>query len=207
MPTNAKPDEAPEMAPDKVRLPVPPRVVAVAMETAPEDVAAVPLELTSAPVLPPPWRVSALASVLPLRSKVPPLTVMVPVPKGPLVTLPVVLAPALRVPALTVVPPLKVLAPDSVQMPVPCFVKVVEPEALAMTPLEVPPAEPPKVSALPAPAMFPVKAIVPPSATMELLLLSVMGDCHVAAAPLFINAPPLLIPVPLRNKVTLGDIE
>ena len=198
------------MEPDKVTLPEPPRVVAVAIETAPDEVAAVPLELRSAPVLPPPLRVSALASVLPLRSKVPPLTVIAPVPKGPLVTLPVELAPALRVPALTVVPPLKVLAPDSVQVPEPCFVKVIEPGVLAMTPLEVPPAEPPKVSAFTAPAapaMFPVKAIVPPSATMELLLLSVMGDCHVAAAPLFINAPPLLIPVPLRNKVTVGDIE
>jgi hypothetical protein len=46
--------------------------------------------------------------------------------------------------------------------------------------------------------MFPVKAIGPPSATIELALLRVIWDCHVAAAPLFINAPPLLMPVPLR---------
>ena len=78
---------------------------------------------------------------------------------------------------------------------------------MLITPLEVPPTDPPRVNSFPAPAMAPVNAMVPPSATMELALPREIGDCHVAAAPLFINAPPLLMPVPLRNKVTLGDIE
>ena len=86
-------------------------VVSAAKVMAPLAVAAELTLLKRAPLLlsPVPLRVNKLAIVLPLRSKVAPeFTVTRPVPKGPLVTVPdvgVELAPAWRVPLLTVVPP------------------------------------------------------------------------------------------------------
>ena len=107
---------------------MPPKEVAAASVTAPDAVAAVPLELTSAPLLLPPLKFMALATVLPFKSHVPPLTVTVPLPTGPLVMLPDVLTPAMSVPALTVVPPLYVLAPLKVSVPVPVLVTAPVPE-------------------------------------------------------------------------------
>ncbi len=117
---NAKPKVAPEIAP--VKLSPPELPIANTEEPikviAPDAVAVLTLVLLRAPPALPPLRIKLLATDLPLRStELLPITVTEPVPNGPSVTLPVVLAPALRVPALTVVPPLKVLAPDSVQVP------------------------------------------------------------------------------------------
>ena len=88
-----------------------PMAVALCKTTLPLATAAVLLLLIKAPLLlmPVPFRLIALAMVLPLRSKTPPLiTVIAPVPTGPLVTVPLVgveLAPIIKVaPRLTVVP-------------------------------------------------------------------------------------------------------
>ena len=128
VPNSASPEDAPEITPLRVTSPVPPKEVAAASVTAPDAVAAVPLELTSAPLLPPPLKFMALATVLPFKSHVPPLTVTVPLPTGPLVMLPDVLTPAMSVPAFTVVPPLYVLAPLKVSVPAPVLVTAPVPE-------------------------------------------------------------------------------
>ena len=90
-------------------------------------------------VIVPPFRLIALAMVLPSRSKVPPaLMVNVPVPNGPEVTVPVVgveFVPALKVPPLMVVPPVNVLGPDKVSEPA---VKLNLPPAPLIVPLYVP---------------------------------------------------------------------
>ena len=87
-------------------------------------------------VIVPPFRLIALAMVLPAISKMPPvLMVNVPVPNGPDVTVPVVgveFAPALKVPPLIVAPPVNVLGPDKVSVPA---VKTNLPPAPLITPL------------------------------------------------------------------------
>jgi hypothetical protein len=78
-----------------------------------------------------PEMVKALLNVLPLRSIAAPLaTVVAAVPKGPLVTEPVLDTPSLTIPADTVVPLEYVLAPDSVNVPAPCLVSAPEPEMI-----------------------------------------------------------------------------
>ena len=105
--------------------------VAIPISTAPLTLP-VPVLL----VIVPPFRLIALAIVLPARSKVPPLLMVnVLVPNGPEVTVPLVgveLVPALKVPPLIVVPPVNVLGPDKVSVPA---VKTNLPPAPLITPL------------------------------------------------------------------------
>ena len=124
-------------APLRVMAPVPPKVALAATVTAPLAVAAVLLELIKTPVLPMPVpeMLSALATVMPFKSTtLPDCTVTVPVPMAPLV-LPTELTPAFMVPCEMVMPPVKVLAPDSVRVPAPCL--VIAPPVPLMTPAMV----------------------------------------------------------------------
>ena len=88
-----------------------PMAVALCKTILPFAMAGVMLLLVKAPLLlmPVPFRLIALAIVLPLRSKTPPLFIVIaPVPTGPLVTVPLIgveLAPIIKVaPEFTVVP-------------------------------------------------------------------------------------------------------
>ena len=84
------------------------KVVLDATVMAPELVAVLLLLLAKAPAPPEPvpFKVNALATDQPLRSKVPPaLTVMAPWPKGPSVMLPEEDTPAFKMPLATVVVP------------------------------------------------------------------------------------------------------
>ena len=97
------------MTPLTVKLLSPPMDASAANTAAP---LATPLPKLSVnaptPALTPsPDKLRLLATVFPLRSKLAPsATVTVPVPNGPLVTVPVLLAPACKVPADKLVPPL-----------------------------------------------------------------------------------------------------
>ena len=94
----------------------------------------------------------------------PELTVVppAPVPRGPLAVSAEDI-PSFSVPALIVVAPVYVFAPESVQVPVPSLVSV---RAPAITVEILPPVEPPNVIAVVPVAGVPVIAIVPPSPTM-----------------------------------------
>ena len=89
--------------------------------------AAVALEFINAPTAkaPLPASVKVLLIVFPLRSNVPPLTAIVPVPNGPELTVPVELIPAINVPSIILTPPAYALLPESIRLPAPAFVKVV----------------------------------------------------------------------------------
>ena len=79
-----------------------------------------------------------------------------------LVVLPILPEPlTTQVPALTVVPPLYVFAPDNVHVPVSCLTSV--PAPVPMTLAILPPLAPPKVKLKPAPVSVPVleSAILP----------------------------------------------
>ena len=89
-------------------MPAPPKVVLPVNTTAPFKVAALATSaFTNAPTpkAPVPERLNGLLITLPFRSTVPPSTETVPVPKGPDVTVPVELEPAINVPAKTAVFP------------------------------------------------------------------------------------------------------
>ena len=86
----------------------PPIELAAVRATAPVTVPAVVLELMISP-LPPkpvPERLKGLATVVPFKSNAPPLTVIVPEPKGPLIGGPdAVFTPDCKVPPVMDVPP------------------------------------------------------------------------------------------------------
>ena len=65
---------------------------------------------------------------------------------------------------------------------------------------KLPPCAPPSVNPNPEPVIVPVwvMAMLPVPPTMELALAKVIKPEYVAAAPLFINAPPLDTPVPFK---------
>ena len=95
-----------------------------------------------------------------------------------------------------------VLAPDRVQVPASCLVTV--PVVVPMMEVRLPPCAPPRVKPKLAPVIVPtfVKAIVPVPPTIELALPRVTSPAYEAALPLFIKAPPELIPVPLMVRAS-----
>ena len=108
------------------------------------------------------------------------------------------LAPNFNFPALIVVAPAYVFAPDNVQVPASCFVTV--PATVPMILVILPPCAPPKVNPNPEPVMVPtlLSAIVPVPPIILLADPRVTNPLYVAAAPLFINDPPLDTPVPFK---------
>ena len=107
-----------------------------------------------------------------------------------------------RMPAFKVVPPVKVLALERIQVPLSFFVTLPEvvPMILAIEPPCAPPTVKPKVAPVIVPVLLMFIAPVPP--TILLALPKVSNPLYVAAAPEFINAPPLEIPVPLIVSVS-----
>ena len=125
-------------------------------------------------------------------SIVPPVIVKVPA------TVPRALALLMfNVPAVRVVPPVNVFAPESVQVPASTFVSapLVVPRILTSVPPAAPPSVRPRVAPVIVPALL--MLIIPVSPTMLLVLPRVINPAKVApVAELFITAPPPEIPVP-----------
>ena len=153
--------------------------------------------------IPVPLMVNASALVVPIdcpfKSKTAPVVSITPpafVPKGPLV---VTLedAPNFNVPALMVVKPVNVLAPEIVQVPASCFVNV--PDVVPKILVNVPPDAPPKVNPKVAPEIVPEFEIliVPVPPIIEDAEPSVIRPENVAPVDeLLIIAPLEVIPVP-----------
>ena len=168
--------------------------------------------LIKAPLLPTPtpFSVIGLYKVKPLRSKVAPLlntfeATVIFVPKAPLVialTLPVELTPNFKVPALIVVPPEYVLAPDRVVLPEVFWTKakaeVLIPSAItpvvkvvALVPVKVSVTG---VSARAVPVILPVKVTPPESLLLIVLLASTLIArllLNAVVVPVMLNMPPL----------------
>ena len=213
----------PLAAPSSVRLNAPPmppvRLMSPAVATMllakpsvinPLYVAAVAALLISAPLLdmPKPLSVSASAvpSVNPFKSSTAPLATVVPpatVPRG--VFTPSPAAPSLSVPALTVVVPLYVLAPDSVSVPVPFLVspnpapplisaEMLRPSAaLVVVTVRVAPPRSrlPLIDALAAP---PLDVMLPPSASTPAAVVTLPP-----LAPLLTVSAPIVSENPNRS--------
>ena len=184
-------------APLKVMAPVPPKVVLAATVTVPLAVAAVLLELIKAPVLPMPVpeMFKALATLKPFKSiTAPDCAVTVPVPMAPLV-LPTELTPTFRVPALSVMPPVWVLAPDKVNVPLPCL--VIEPPVPLTTPAMAMSAWVLRVNALAPKLMAPsMLSAEPESVTLRpraMFSPKVCVPVVVTDAPLICSVPPALV--------------
>ena len=94
------------------------------------------------------------------------------------------------------------LAPDIVQVPASVLVSVPLPVPTMLD--KLPPCAPPSVKPNPEPVMVPalVMAMVPVPHKMELALPKVIKPAYVAAAPLFISAPPLDTPVPFKVRAS-----
>ena len=144
--------------------------------------------------------VTALVTVVVVRSTTPPLMVTAPVPSA------ASLATA-RVPPVTVVPPEKVLAVSRVWMPAPDLLRAMPPE---MEPLKVASAEPPRVTepAVPVTAPEPVRpatvtdlplrSIVPVPATS-----TVLAELPRAAALPRVTVPPAMLTPPEKELAAL----
>ena len=129
---------------DLVRTPVPPMMAEMVPDWTSMDVGVrTPVE----PVMLPAWRVTApRVSELAPRARVPPLTVM-----GAVAAKVLVAWPSVRVPALTVVRPVKVFTPLRVRLPEPSLVSVPVPVVIAPVTAVLP--SPVRVRLLPAPVM------------------------------------------------------
>jgi hypothetical protein len=195
----------------KIILPLVPMLLALPRVMAPLKVDAVPELLISAPPLemPVPFNVSGsdVPKVNPLRSSTPPKDTLVPetaVPSGVFVAPPA--APSLIVPALIVVRPEYVFAPDSIHVPAPFLITDV---GVDIIPEMVPelPLTPSKVKAY-APEIVPLQVSVPvvPAAVMVDADPKVIGQIRVeAAAPVLVNAPAgdAVNPVPFKVIASL----
>ena len=155
----------------------------------------VPLTLTSAPVWPAwdpaPLSVNGRSEPAPCSWRAAPLATVTPeeVPRAPV-------AWRLRMPALTAVAPLKVLATAKVRAPASFLVSVPMPES-AVVLTEVFPA-PAKVRLKVAPVTPPVRVRVPASEAIVVAAPSVMAPESVFAPPMLRMAPGLAArPVPL----------
>ena len=205
------PDIIPVPAPSKVRPYAPltaplqvnvPDVVAVIVLAEPKVSAplyvALPPVFVKAPagedVNPVPFNIngSAVARVYPFRSRQAPLdTVVLPaiVPNGELLPLPA--APNFSVPALMVVAPVYVLAPESVHVPVPFLVTDV---GVEITPDIVPEPAPSKVRPY-APLTAPLQVNVP-----DVVAVIVLAEPKVSA-PLYVALPPVFVKAPAGKDV------
>ena len=106
-------------------------------------------------------------------------------------------APSLIIPALIVVRPVNVLAPEIIHVPASCLVSV--PDVVPIILVKVPPCAPPKVNPKVAPVIVPEFEIliVPVPPIIEDAEPSVIRPENVAPVDeLLIIAPPEVIPVP-----------
>ena len=123
------------ITPDAVALPVPPIMAAVVRVMVPDAIAEVALLFTRDPLL-----VKISVDVKPFKSTVAPDEMVVSTVEPNPVAL-----PNFRVPVVTVVAPLYVLAPDKVHVPAPVFCRV---PVLPIIPDEVTLPLPPKIAAV-----------------------------------------------------------
>ena len=149
--------------------------------------------------MPVPFNVRALVLViaLPLRSSTAPLvteTVEAEPPNAAAL-------PTFRVPAEIVEPPVKVLAPESVQIPVPDLVMADAPEVVGLpkTGVKAPSAEPVKVkvgdvaAVVPSePTLLKVSAPAPEESIVAPFAPTVNKRFTLTAAPVYLSVPPLM---------------
>ncbi len=188
-------------------VPVPPTMLTPVLPRVinPLYVAAAP-EFINAPLLeiPVPLSVnaSAVPNVKPAKSSAAPLVTEVPaaiVPKGVLVASPT--APSFRVPALTVVSPVKVPAALIVSVPAPSLVRVPAPVVMPVVLIVVLPL-PPIVRPVSVPVIPPVRVKVSLSELILVVPAKVIAPAQELLPLIFLKAPSLDIPVPLSERVS-----
>ena len=138
---------------------------------------------------------------MPFKSRVAPAVMEV----DPVVDPKAAAFPSLRVPALTVVAPENVFAPDKVHTPAPDLVRV--PVDVPITPATVPAPVPVRVRAK-APVIPPdwERLMFPGLVMMLAAADKVIGPAKVAAVDdLLLNAPPELMPVPAIVKGSAAE--
>ena len=162
----------------------------------------VPAPVVTVPPVTPLFTVKApMLSENPFRSYVPPsLTVTAPVDNA-------LAAPYCNLPALIVVRPVYVLAPDSVHVPVPALVTVPAPVPMMLARL-LAALLPSSVNPNPAPVIVPAfdSTRLPLLATMLLALPSVSRPLYVPAVPDVLVSAPAVPPTPVPFNVNASAV-